>query len=151
MSDIEKLFDDYEQRKKAERTAQEEREAQEQEIQQQSLSTIKTIIIPVLTELSPTIQQRGKEFSFAERLEIHNRPSVVVRFEPSVNKSIAISYASKLHIMVSGLHVYMNEEILGKSGTASSGTVIDGTNAHITAEWFRTQVIAFLERVLKAN
>lgn len=149
MSDIEKLFDDYEQRKNTEKTAQKERETQEQEIRQQSSNTIKTIILPVLTELSPTIQQRGHGFSFTESSEDPNWLGVHIYFEPQTETNRR--YRSKLHISARGIQVSMNEEILGKSGSSRSGTVIDGTNAHVTAEWLRTQVIAFLERVLKAN
>ena len=156
MSELDKLFSEYGEKKQREHEAQERKRVQEEELQQKTIEILETIVLPVLKEFSAEIKKKGHKSEIEERLGNYSYPNVELRFKPVSkvgNRSSYASYSKLLFVHTDSGMIQFNCEIntpQGKSSSyhAESGHTFD--HNEITEDWVRSKTLSFIETVLNA-
>jgi hypothetical protein len=158
MSDLDKLFDEYE-----ETSEKKQKELQEQRNRQDEESglvkkNLKEVILPVVQEFSTNIKQRGYVVTIEERFGDQGYPSITFNFTPPLkNERSRHSSPSSLEFMQSRKTpggIDLSLEINNVDGKSSSYTFNDKAKwdpMNINEASVRAQVLFFIESVLKAN
>jgi len=153
-NDLDKIFEEYYERKKIEEGVSEAKKLEEQEKIELIIDKLKEIIIPVIETISKEIEAKGYKTSVSKRLEKHVYPSVELSFSPIPKQEENSTYlpnssisfvSSKSHHHTITKNIYSSKE--NRPDSSSFGVSID----NLTKNWVKTEVINFIKEVLKSN
>ncbi len=153
MSDLDKMFGEYEDKLKREREEKEQQKAKANELQKSSSETLRAIVLPVLKELSLKINEKGYKSSVSELIDNHVYPHVQLNFTPN-SKGGSFTNSSTLRFAhTESGQIEMKEEIKAGEGKSFSGYYDPNSKiepSKISEDWVRQKAMSFIEKVLKA-
>lgn len=152
MSDLDHLLDGYDARKKSEKEADEQKLSQEKDLRDKTVEVLKTIILPVLNEMSTVVQQRGHECKIIEANETSSTPDVKLLFTPLYKDRDNftrphLSGLSFTHTPNGRIEVHQEFNVKGQQRSHKTELRL----SDVTTDKVRSEVLSFLETVLNAN
>jgi hypothetical protein len=151
---LDKLFSDRNERKQNSTEIQSTEKMKHEQFRTHVIEIINTIFLPVFNEFESELKSRGHEFSVASSLENASYPSTQISFRVVDNDSKSnYSGSSKLSF---GTTTSEDKFEVGQSLWWSRGNeetklkssiIIDRVNS----EWVRTQVLNFIDSVIKKD
>ena len=150
MSELDKLFSDYEERKQKEKEADEKKRLQEKELRDRSIPVLKSVVLPVLKELSLAIQQKGHESAVEVHFENYVFPSVTLTFTPAVKGREGAIYVSASKLVFSHTesgHIEASEERT-RAGKQTHYGRVTLKISDMSEEVVRSRALSFIEAVL---
>jgi len=151
-NDLDKIFNEYYERKKIEEEALKKKKLEEQEKEKLIIDKLKEIVIPVIETISKEIEKKGHKASVLNHLKNFPNPSVVFKFSPVFKEKedyASLSDSSISFICLNGRisiekDIYLKET---RPDRSSFGVNIDD----LTKNWVKTEVIKFITEVLKSK
>jgi hypothetical protein len=151
MSDLDDLLNNFDQRKRQEIDTAEQARREAEKLRTISLNALREKILPTLKELAATISAKGHDAAVGESFDNNVYPSITFAFTPTIPNPPAYTPASTIKFAhTQAGTIEMSQTISGKSRTETrpSATI---SPSNIADDLVRSQVLAFIGAVLKAN
>ena len=156
--DIDKSFQDYDQKKKEEKIARDQERDIQAKARDAGLKIIESSVVPVLEDIAEQIVAKGHKAEIKKGLECSVHPRIELQFSPVPPGSVPYSYISPSKIEFRHQEkdrLKVTREINTQSGRASSHISGAGelTAAHEDAsqDWVRKTTLEFIQAVLSSN
>lgn len=155
MSDLDKMLNNFEDRKRREKEASEQERLKEKQLRERTIKVLREIVLPVFRELAVVIERRGHESIINESFENCVYPSVELQFKPKIKESdlfAFLSVSTLRFVHTESGQVEVKQEIRAKQEKLSRYDHVGvALPPEVDQEWVRSRVLAFVESVLKAN
>jgi hypothetical protein len=157
--DLDKIFNEYYERKKIEKKVSEAEKKEEQEKIEMIIDKLKKIVIPVLEAISKEIEKKGYKTSVLKRLEDFACPGVELKFLPIPKQeensmhlsdsSISFIFSKSGNLTIeSNIHFINDNNSEEHEGSGSNfGKEIE----NLTEDLVKTEVVKFIKKALKLN
>lgn len=151
---LDRLFDQFDAKRQAEKTAAAQNAETERAVRQQALTALRNFVVPAFERIAQDVGRRGYEAKLQERFDNFVYPGVTFSFRLVPQEQNApYTQASTLSVALSsngGLEVtcHIHGPKLHMAGGAPSGSFPINK---IDAAWAETQAVAFIRTVLNAN
>lgn len=157
MSDLDKLFGDFDKRKQDEAEAQEAKATKAKQLKAETIAILEAVVRPALVELSEAIIAKGHRAEVRERLDNYSYPSIGLAFRPYASDKMNRVPESTIHFLHtdSGL-IKVDQKIESPDGKKHSDYSDYSTNsqwqlATVSQEKVRDRAMQFVTAVLKVN
>lgn len=156
MSDLDKLFGDFEKRKQDEKEAQEAKSATSRKLKEDTLAILQSVVSPALKELAESINEKGHRAEVREHFETYVYPSVGIAFFPTVEGKTAHRESTIHFIHTDKGNIKVEQRVQSRDGSKPSPYSDYSTNNEwplktVSQEKVRERATEFIASVLKVN
>ena len=157
MSDLDKLFGDFDTRKQEEKDAKEAKTSKARQLKDETIAILESVVRPTLKELSEAIAAKGHRAEVRERFANYSYPSVGLAFYPKTTSEFDYPSESTINFQhTDSGHIKIEQKIQSSDRNKRSDYSDYSTNgqwalATVSQDKVRERVLQFIEAVLKAN